>query len=54
MGSVAMEKEHKSYKYPVSIFRDIVELKVVIPTEAKVRSATLLKTSTSFAIDNIK
>ena len=27
MGSVAMEKEYKSYKYPVSAFRDIEELK---------------------------
>lgn len=27
MGSVAMEKEYKSYNYPVSIFRDIEELK---------------------------
>ena len=27
MGSVAMEKEYKSYKYPVSAFKDIEELK---------------------------
>ena len=27
MGSVAMEKEYKTYKYPVSAFRDIQELK---------------------------
>lgn len=27
MGSVAMEKEYKTYKYPVSAFRDIEELK---------------------------
>ena len=27
MGSVAMEKEYKTYKYPVSVFRDIEELK---------------------------
>jgi len=27
MGSVAMEKEYKTYKYPVAIFRDIEELK---------------------------
>ena len=27
MGSVAMEKEYKTYKYPVSTFRDIEELK---------------------------
>ena len=27
MGSVAMEKEYKSYNYPVSAFRDIEELK---------------------------
>ncbi len=27
MGSVAMEKEYKSYKYPVSAFRDVEELK---------------------------
>ena len=27
MGSVAMEKEYKTYKYPVSAFRDIDELK---------------------------
>jgi putative transposase len=27
MGSVAMEKEHKTYKYPVSAFRNIEELK---------------------------
>ena len=27
MGSVAMEKEYESYKYPVTAFRDIEELK---------------------------
>jgi hypothetical protein len=27
MGSVAMEKEYKSYVYPVSVFREIEELK---------------------------
>jgi transposase-like protein len=27
MGSVAMEKEYKTYKYTVSAFRDIQELK---------------------------
>ncbi|WP_421498132.1 transposase [Flavobacterium columnare] len=27
MGSVALEKEYKTYKYPVSAFRDIEELK---------------------------
>lgn len=27
MGSVIMEKEHKSYSYPVSVFRYVDELK---------------------------
>lgn len=27
MGSVAMEKEFKRYKYPVTVFRDVEELK---------------------------
>jgi hypothetical protein len=27
MGSVAMEKEYKSYNYPVSVFRYVDELK---------------------------
>lgn len=27
MGSVAMEKEYNSYKYPVSVFRYVDELK---------------------------
>ena len=36
MGSMAMEKEYKSYKYPVSVFRDIEELKRKINKEAEV------------------
>jgi putative transposase len=36
MGSMAMEKEYKSYKYPVSVFRVIEELKRKINEEAEV------------------
>ncbi len=33
MGSVAIEKEYKSYVYPVSVFREIEELKRIIEKE---------------------
>lgn len=36
MGSVAMEKEYKSYNYPVSAFREIEELKRVIKEKEEV------------------
>ena len=43
MGAVAMEKEYKSYNYPVAAFRDVTELR---------RIPIILITFTHFLIHN--
>ena len=36
MGAVAMEKEYKSYNYPVAAFRDVTELRRILTKNVEI------------------